>query len=117
MRHHRSNRKFGRERDQRKALMRSLALSLIFHGHIRTTVEKAKELRPFVEKLITRAKDASLNSRRLLQMRIGSVAGASKLMKDIAPKYQKRMGGYTRVAKLASRRKDGSSMAIIELIQ
>jgi len=116
MRHHNANRKFGRERDQRKALMRALATSLIRHGKIRTTVQKAKELRPFVEKLVTRAKSGTPHSRRLLASRLGNPATATKLVSDIAPKYQKRHGGYTRIAKLSGFRKDGSELALIEFV-
>ena len=96
--------------------MKSLALSLILHGKIQTTLEKAKELRPFVEKLVTRARNANLHSQRLLRSRIGNAAGVAKLVKEIAPKYEKRRGGYTRVAKLGEMRKDGSARAIIEFV-
>lgn len=116
MRHHNANRKFGRERDQRKALLRTLAVSLIRYGKIRTTVEKAKELRPFVEKLVTRAKEPTLNSRRILRSRIGHPGSASKLITDIAPKYKARQGGYTRILRLPGFKKDGSSVAQIEFV-
>lgn len=116
MRHHNANRKFGRERGQRIALIRSLARSLVLHGKIRTTTAKAKELRPFVEKLVTRAKDSSVVSRRLLKSRTGSAAVASKLITDIAPKYKERRGGYTRILKIGTFRKDGSTESVIEFV-
>ena len=96
--------------------MRSLVLSLIVHGRIQTTITKARELRPFIERLLTRAKTPTLQSRRLLQSRIGSVRGTAHLINTIAPKYKDRQGGYTRIAKLGKMRKDGSSQAIIEFV-
>ena len=116
MRHHNKNRKFGRMRDERHALLRSLALSLITRGKITTTEAKAKELRPFVEKLITRGKDSSLASRRLLLSRLHNEAGAKKLITDISPRYQKRSGGYTRITKIPRRQSDASTMAVIEFV-
>ncbi|OHA26310.1 MAG: 50S ribosomal protein L17 [Candidatus Taylorbacteria bacterium RIFCSPHIGHO2_02_FULL_46_13] len=116
MRHHNANRKFGRTRDQRKALMRSLAESLIRDGKIQTTAEKAKELRPFVEKLITRAKIKTLASRRLLVSRLGSATIVARLITEIAPKYADRRGGYTRIAKIGEPRHDASAQAIIEFV-
>ena len=116
MRHHNTNRKFGLERGQRKALLRSLVRSLVLHGKIQTTSEKAKELRPIVEKLVTRAKSASIPARRLLQSKTGSAYVADKLIVDIAPKYKSRSGGYTRIVKLGTTRNDGSARAIIEFV-
>lgn len=116
MRHHSNIRKFGRTADGRKALLRSLALNLIVNGKIRTTEAKAKELRPYIEKLITKAKDDSVASRRLTVSKLGGATGVDKLYKDIAPKYTERAGGYTRVIKLPARGRDGSKMAIIELV-
>ena len=116
MRHHKQNRKFGRERGQRSALLKSLALSLVMHKKITTTEAKAKELRPFVEKLVTRAKTKTLASQRLLVSRLGSPLGAKELMNDLGPKYEKRQGGYTRIFKLPRRLSDGSPMAIIEFV-
>lgn len=116
MRHHNTNRKFGRERDQRKALMKSLAASLIRDGKIQTTVTKAKELRPFVEKLVTRAKSATVHDRRILRSRLGSPASVARLVSEIAPKYRSRNGGYTRIARLSGFRGDGSERAMIEFV-
>ncbi len=116
MRHHNANRKFGREKGQRVALIRSLASSLILHGRIQTTAAKAKELRPFIEKLVTRAKNPTLANRRLLQARVGNATTAARLISDVAPKYKERNGGYTRISKVGAMRKDGSAQSIIQFV-
>ncbi|MEK9167793.1 MAG: 50S ribosomal protein L17 [Patescibacteria group bacterium] len=116
MRHHSTNRKFGRETDVRAALIRSLASALIERGKIRTTEAKAKELRPYVEKLITRAKKNDLASKRILESRTGSPRLVKMLTDTIAPKYMKRAGGYTRIVKVIPRASDASKMAIIEFV-
>lgn len=116
MRHHNQNRKFGRERDQRKALLKSLINSLILHEKITTTEAKAKELRPHIEKLVTLARKDGLATKRLLISRVGTQKNVNKLMKDIAPKYAERKGGYTRIVKLPRRAGDASKMALIEFV-
>ena len=118
MRHHQKGRKLGRVTRQRTALLRSLAISLIEHGKIKTTEAKAKELRPFIEKLITKGKDSSISSRRLVSSRLGSggVSVTKKIFDEISLKYKDRKGGYTRIIKMPSRLGDGSKMAIIELV-
>ncbi len=117
MRHHNSVRKFGRPADERRALLRSLALSLITHERITTTEAKAKELRPFVEKLVTLGKTASVTSHRLLASRLmNQKEEVKKVVTDIAPRYTTRAGGYTRVVKLPRRLSDGAAMAIIEFV-
>ncbi len=118
MRHHNTNRKFGRVRKQRKALLRSLAISLVDHEKIETTEAKAKELRPFIEKIITKSKKDSVWTRRLLISKLGSGANSTvkKLIEMIAPKYKDREGGYTRITKLAVRQGDASPMAQIEFV-
>jgi large subunit ribosomal protein L17 len=116
MRHHNNTRKFGREKTQRHALMRSLARNLVRDGKIRTTLAKAKELRPFVEKLVTRAKVGGVAARRLINTRIQGAPETKKLVDTLAPKYKSRAGGYTRIIKLPNRVLDGSPMAIIEFI-
>lgn len=116
MRHHNANRKFGRKKGQRKALMKSLAYSLVVHGKIKTTEAKAKELRPFVEKLVTLGKKESLASRRMLESRVGSRA-ASKIAKTWSQEYKDRKGGYTRITKMVRRNSDGSPMAVIEFVK
>ncbi len=117
MKHKIKGKKFGREKDQRKALFRSLVASLIERGRIFTTEAKAKELRPVIEKLITRSQDQSLSTRRLLLSRLGNNEKAlEKLVKEIAPKYKDRKGGYTRVLKLPARKSDSSKQALIEFV-
>lgn len=119
MRHHNANRKLSRESGQRKALVCSLARSLILREKIRTTEAKAKELRPFVEKLITRGKtsegNVSLANRRFLISQVGSEA-SKKITDILAPKFQNRSGGYTRIIHTPRRISDGSSMAHIEFV-
>ena len=117
MRHHNSNRKFGRTKNQRHALIKGLMLALIAHGKIETTEAKAKELRPFIEKMVTKANVDTLSSRRLVISRLYNLtAEANKLINEIAPKYKGRSGGYTRITKLPRRAGDASKMAIIEFI-
>lgn len=117
MRHHNSVRKFGRTRNGRRALMRGLIVAFFEHGKITTTEAKAKELRPIVEKLITRAKTDTLHNRRYVLSEIyNNVAITNKLFTEIASEYKSRNGGYTRIVKLPRRVSDGSPMAIIELV-
>ncbi len=116
MRHHNHNRKFGRETNERRAFLRSLAVNLIAHGKIKTTLARAKELRPLIEKLVTRARMGDLQARRLLLARLGRPEAMQKLIKEIAPRYLKRAGGYTRITKLPVRISDGSPQALIEFI-
>jgi len=118
MKHHNSIRKFGRVRNQRNALLKSLANALIAHEKITTTEAKAKELRPFIEKLVTKGREGTLASRRLVTSRLGDdlTAGAKKLVDEIAPRYSERAGGYTRITKVAPRQGDGSKMAVIEFV-
>lgn len=116
MRHHSNVRKFGREKNQRHALMRSMARNLIRDSKIRTTTAKAKELRPYVEKLVTKAKSDTLATRRLLVSRLQGVPEVSKLIKEIAPKYKSRAGGYIRIIKLGNRDLDGAPMSLIEFV-
>ncbi|MBA3733036.1 50S ribosomal protein L17 [Patescibacteria group bacterium] len=115
MNHHKATRKFGRVKKVRDALMKSLALSLVVNGKIKTTDAKARELRPLIEKMITQGREGTVASRRALITKIG-IIGAEKLAKDISPKYKERAGGYTRITKLPARISDGSLMAIIELV-
>jgi len=117
MRHHNHNRIFGRSRSQRTALLRGLALSLIEHGRITTTEAKAKELRPYVEKLITKGKDDSVASRRLVMTKLGEphTNVVKKLFSEIAKKYADRNGGYTRIIKLGETTA-GRREASIELV-
>ena len=107
--------KFGRVKAQRRALMNSLASSLVLHKKIKTTETKAKELRRFIEPLITKAKVNNLHKRRQVRKFL-SDSVTNKLFSDIAPLYKERAGGYTRLIKLAPRESDGARMAQIELI-
>lgn len=117
MRHSNNVRKFGRKKNQRVALMKGLVHSLIRREKIKTTEAKAKELRPYMEKLVTMAKKGDTASRRLLLARLmNRRPEVTKLMADIAPKYTDRKGGYTRITKLAPRKSDGSPMAYIEFV-
>ena len=97
--------------------MKGLAASLIEHGRIMTTEAKAKELRPKIEKMITRAKNPTLSNRRLLLSSLyNNTEVVEKLVADVAPKYVERPGGYTRITKLVQRKGDASKMAVIELV-
>ncbi len=116
MRHHGNKRKFGREKNQRNALMSSLARNLIRDSRIQTTTAKAKELRPMIEKLITKAKAPTIASRRLVVSSIHSQVEMKKLFDVIAPKYMDRKGGYTRIIKLPNRDLDNSPMSLIEFV-
>ena len=117
MRHHNNVRKFGRDKSQKKALLSSLALNLIVREKIKTTEPKAKELRPFIEKLVTRAKKGDLATRRTIISKLsGRSSEVKKLFDVLAPKYADKKGGYTRVLKLGARKSDGAKMAIIEFV-
>jgi len=113
MRHHRSKSTLGRKSGPRRALLKSLARNLIRAGSITTTESRAKELRPFLEKLTTRARGADIHSRRILQARIGDSDAVRILIEKIAPKYEKVSGGYLRITKLGTRKSDGSRRAHI----
>ncbi len=115
MNHHKATRKFGREKKVRDGLMKSLALALVLESKIKTTDAKARELRPFVEKLVTTGRLGTVAARRNLVSKIGTI-GASKIVKDVAPKYTGRAGGYTRITKLPARVSDGALMAVIEFV-
>ena len=117
MRHRKANRRLRRTSEQRLALLRNLASSLIEHGAIETTEAKAKELRPFVEKLITKARSGTLHDRRLAGRHVHKRATADKLFQEIGPKLAKRPGGYTRILKIGHRLGDGAEMARIELVE
>jgi large subunit ribosomal protein L17 len=111
-----NKRKFGLKADPRKALMKSLATALIDQGKIKTTRAKAKTLSSFADRLVTKAKKADLASRRLLLSDIGAKA-VTKLVKEIAPRFSNRSGGYTRVIRMDRRKSDGAEMALIEFTQ
>jgi large subunit ribosomal protein L17 len=116
MKHGINGRKFGRDTKQRKALLRNLATSLILHGRIITTLPKAKDLRPFIEKLITKAKVKTLHNIRQIESVLYTEETRKKLFEVIAPKMHSRNGGYARIYKYGFRKGDGGARAIIELI-
>ena len=110
------NRKLGRTSDQRKAMMRAMVTYLLENGQIKTTVTRAKEVQPVVEKMITLGKANTLASYRQALGYITKEDVANKLFKEIAPKYADRNGGYTRIVKIGPRRGDAAEMAIIQLV-
>ncbi len=117
MRHHRAKRKFGREAGERRALLRSLARALILKGAITTTTARAKEVRPFVERLVTLGKRGTLASRRVILSRLGGDRGAArKIAGEIAGRFTTRSGGYTRITKLGRRGDDAREEARIEFV-
>ena len=116
MRHKIAGRKLQRKSGHRAALLRNLAASLIKHEQILTTTPKAKELRPYVEKLITLAKHGGLSNRRLAHSRLMDEAQEKKLFEVLAERYKGRDGGYTRVIKAGIRASDAAPIAIIELV-
>jgi len=117
MRHRMAGRQLGRDTQHRGALLRNMAAALIKHEQIKTTLPKAKTLRPFVERLITLAKKGGLANRRLLISRLGDEAQVQKLFETLAPRYSGRAGGYTRVLKAGFRVSDAAPMAVIELVE
>jgi large subunit ribosomal protein L17 len=116
MRHGHSGRKLQRKSGHRAALLRNLAAALIKHEQILTTTPKAKELRPYVEKLITLAKRGGLSNRRLALGRLGDETQLKKLFEVLAERYAGREGGYTRIIKAGFRQSDAAPMAVIELV-
>lgn len=138
MRHLNAHRKLGRTSSHRKSLLRNMATSLVLNERIVTTLQKAKELRPFVERAVTLGKRGDLHSRRLAASyfhagnqgwndnpkrlkhgsdRTAGVAALAKLFDVLAARYSTRKGGYTRILKLGSRRGDGAELAIIEFVE
>jgi len=119
MRHQKRGRKFNRTASHRKAMMSNLASALIIHKKIQTTDVKGKELRGFVERLVTYAKHGDVHSRRLIQKKIQGKRAkqiANILIHDIAPIYEKRNGGYTRIIKLNNRKNDNALISLIEFV-
>ena len=116
MRHHVAGRKLQRTSAHRAAMFRNMAAALIKHEQITTTTAKAKELRPYVEKLVTLAKKGGLSNRRLAHARLMDDAQLVKLFDVIGPRYADRSGGYTRVIKAGIRSSDAAAIAIIEFV-
>lgn len=115
-RHGYKGRKFGRERDQREALIKSLAEALIIHESIETTLPKAREVVPYVEKLITKAKKGDLHNRRLIISDLQQISTAHKLVDEIAPKLKGRDSGHLRVTRTVLRRGDNAQLARISFV-
>jgi large subunit ribosomal protein L17 len=116
MRHRVGHRKLQRTSSHRAALFRNMAAALIKHEQITTTTAKAKELRPYVEKLVTLAKHGGLSNRRLAQSRLMDETQLAKLFDVIAPRYASRSGGYTRIIKAGIRISDAAPIALIEFV-
>jgi large subunit ribosomal protein L17 len=115
-RHGYKGRKFGRERDQRRALLKGLATSLIEHGSIETTLPKAKELSRYIEKVITKAKKGDLHNRRQVIAKLSTQAAAFKLVDEIAPQLTGRTSGHVRVERTRIRVGDAAEMARISFV-
>jgi len=116
MRHGNQGRKFNRTASHRKAMWGNMTAALIKHEQIKTTLPKAKELRPYVEKLITLAKKGGLSNRRLAMSRLMDDTQLKKLFDELAPRYADRNGGYSRVIKAGFRGSDAAPMGVIELV-
>jgi large subunit ribosomal protein L17 len=116
MRHRHGYRKLGRTSSHRAALLKNLSIALIENGKIETTVPKAKELRSFIEKLITTAGKNDANAHRAVFAALQNKEATKKLMNEVAPTYVDRKGGYTRIVRTRIRRGDATSMAFIELV-
>jgi len=116
MRHRKHSHQLGVTKEHRLALMANLSSALIKHGRIRTTLKKAKALRPFVERVITLAKKGELHQRRIALSRVRDADAVHLLFEEKAEQFADRNGGYTRIYKLGTRRGDAAEMALIELI-
>ena len=116
MRHGNAHRKLGRTSSHRLAMFRNMAASLVKHEQITTTLPKAREIRPYVEKLVTLAKRGGLSNRRLAHARLGDDVQLIKLFDVIASRYADRPGGYIRIVKAGIRRSDATPMAIVEFV-
>jgi large subunit ribosomal protein L17 len=117
MHHRKKGRKLNRTAAHRRAMLRNMATSLFRHERIETTTAKAKELRPFAERIITLAKRGDLHARRLAARKIPDREILGKLFDELGPRFAERPGGYTRILKLGTRRGDAAETALIELVQ
>ena len=117
MRHGKSGRRFNRSSSHRKAMLANMAVALIKHEQIKTTLPKAKDLRPVVEKLITLGKRGGLHARRQALAQLPDQAAVRKLFDELASRYESRSGGYTRIIKAGFRYGDASPMAVIEFVE
>lgn len=116
MRHLKVGRKLSRRREHRVSMLANLAASLVKNGNVRTTDAKAKEVKPFVERMVTFAKRGNLHARRIVLARLRDAAAVKKLFDEIGPRYATRFGGYTRVLKLGFRHGDNSPISLIEFV-
>ena len=116
MRHRHGYRKLGRTSSHRAALLKNLSIALIQNSKIETTLQKAKELRSYIEKLITRARVGDFNAHRAVFAALQDKASTKKLVDELAPKFKDRKGGYTRIVKTRLRRGDAAEMAFIEFV-
>ncbi len=117
MRHRNAHRKLGRTTSHRLAMFKNMAAALIKHEQITTTLPKAKEIRPYVEKLVTLAKKGGLSNRRLAHARLGDDTQLVKLFDVLAARYADREGGYVRVLKAGFRLSDNAAMAVVEFVE
>lgn len=115
--HFTSNKKLGRVASQRKALLKSLAVSIIFHERIKTTKAKAKFAKSFIEKLITVGKQGDLAARRLLIKKIADEHAVAKIIEDLSPRFKNRPGGYLRIINLENRFGDNAPMVFLEFVK
>lgn len=116
MRHQAKGRQLSRTAEHRRALLRNMATSLVLHGRVDTTVAKAKELRPYAERLITLARRGDLHARRQVARKLHGRDALARLFVELGPRFAARPGGYTRILKLGHRKGDGADMARIELL-
>lgn len=117
MRHAVAGRKLGRPTSQRDALLRNLATDLVRHERLKTTLAKAKSLRPFAEKIITLSKDDSVHHRRMAAAQLYDPMMVKKLFNELGPRFATRPGGYTRIVRIGRRLGDAAEMAVIELVE
>lgn len=108
--------RFGGDAAHQKAIMSNLAQELFWDEKVTTTIAKAKMLRPYAEKMISRARKGTLHDRRVILKDIGDTEVVTKLFDEVAPRYKERPGGYTRIVRVGPRRGDGADMAIVELV-
>lgn len=116
MRHQKTKKILGRKSGPRKALIKNLANSLILYEKIKTTEAKAKAIRPVLEKMVTRARNDTLQNRREIMKKLPTKNAVRKLFEVIGPRYKERKGGYLRIVKLGERKGDGARMAVIEFV-
>jgi large subunit ribosomal protein L17 len=108
--------RFGGDAAHQKAILSNLAQELFWDEKVTTTIAKAKMLRPYAEKMISRARKGTLHARRVILRDIGDTEVVTKLFDEVAPRYKERPGGYTRIVRVGPRRGDGADMAIVELV-